>query len=455
MGSGARKLYGRKVAYHIVSGARREFTLPFGRGELAFTLPRGMNATLLKPNHLGPVRSPSRAVADALAAPLGCAPLREIARRGQKVALVVTDTTRACPDYLLVPPILAELNAAGVPDSDIRVVVGIGMHRPTTKDEQYDKLGHEVCSRVEVLNPTPDEPESLADLGTTPNGVPITVSKLVADADLVVATGIVEPHQYAGYSGGCKTVAIGAAGEPTIRATHSPQMLDNPGTRLARLEDNPFYEAITEAGLRAGLRFILNVVQDDDLRILAVRAGEPVTTHRTLAQFAASVYTRPIQHQFDIAIAGVGYPKDANLYQASRAASYLFFAPTPVVREGGAIVIAAACPEGVGTGVGEASFYRIMRSARRPSDILAEARERGYPPGGQRAFVMAKVLESCVVYVAGAHDPEVVAHCKMIPVPSVEDALDDCASRMGSWERVLVVPHALQTLPVLTEVPSV
>ncbi|MGC8834374.1 MAG: nickel-dependent lactate racemase [Armatimonadota bacterium] len=432
-----------------MSASRREFSVPFGVSEVVFSVPRGMRVSVLKSNSLPTLPNVSEAVRKALQNPTASPRLSELARSAGNAVIVVTDNTRACPDHLLVPPILSELNEGGIPDENIRIIIGIGMHRPLSRLEAQDKLGRDICERIQVINPQPDDPSSLADLGITESGIPITVNRLVAEADLVVSTGIVEPHQYAGYSGGFKTVAIGAGGEPTIRATHSPQMLDHPGTRLAKVDGNPFQEAITEAGRRAGLRFILNLVQDEDQNLLAVGAGEPFGVFTEMVKAASRVFTAEIPHQFDVVVAGVGYPKDVNLYQASRAASYMVFAPVPVVREGGAVIIPAPCPEGVGAGSGEAAFYRLMRSASSPRHILNEARQFGYPPGGQRAFVMAKVLEWCTVYVAGCRNPEAAAECKMIPVPTVEDALHDCLLRLGKDIEVLVVPHSLQTLPVV------
>jgi len=227
------------------------------------------------------------------------------------------------------------------------------------------------------------------------------------------------------------------------------QFVDDPRTRLGVLEGNPFHEAISEAALRAGLRFIINVVLDDDKRVLSVMAGEPVETHRRLVAFARSVYQVTIPQRYDVAIGGVGYPKDANLYQASRAASYLYFAPTPVVRPGGYLIVPARCGEGAGDGVGEQRFYRAMRDAPDVQYILEDGRKRGYPPGQQRAFVMAKVLEECKVVIVGSEHPEIVSDCKMIPASTMREALELAVSDLGRDLDVLVVPHALLTLPVV------
>src|SRR5205823_5078081 len=251
----------------------------------------------------------------------------------------VTDPTRPPPDGVPVPPLPDELNDGGIPDARITVIVAVGLHRATTDAEKRGKLGSAV-DRVEAVASNGRDSAMWADLGTIPPyDVPGFTQRLVKEADLVVATGIVEPHQYAGYSGGRKTVAIGCSGEPVITATHGMRFLEDPGVRLAKIEGNPFHETVREIARRAGLRFCLNVVTDDRERVVAVAVGDPDAVLRDLAVKAAALYTRAIPKQYDIVVAGVGHPKDVNLYQASRAATYLRFAPTPVVREGGAIII--------------------------------------------------------------------------------------------------------------------
>src|SRR5437870_6813134 len=253
-----------------------------------------------------PVADLTVATGRALASPLGSAGLADLAaeaiRRGPAARAIigVTDLTRASPDAVLVPPLLDELNRGGIPDGRITVIVAIGLHRPTTESEKREKLGS-VADRVRVVDSNGRDPAMWADLGTIPPyGVPGSTQKLIKEADLVVATGIVEPHQYAGYSGGRKTVAIGCAGEPVITATHGMRFLEDPGVRLAKIESNPFHETISEIARRAGLRFCFNVVTDDGGRVVAVAAGAPDDVLRELVAVAARLYTRPIAKQYDI-----------------------------------------------------------------------------------------------------------------------------------------------------------
>jgi nickel-dependent lactate racemase len=384
------------------------YRIPYNKSIIEFGLPPNMRGTVVVSKRAEPLADVEGAIAEALAQPVGSPPLSELARPGDQVCIVFTDVTRASPDHLLVPALLRELEATGVRDEDVTLLCGIGMHRPSTAEEKVAKLGPDVVARYRVIDNQPQNPEALVDLGVTPGGVPVSVHRAAVEADLLIATGLVEPHQYAGYSGGRKTVAVGAAGEPLIAHTHGPAFIDHPGTRLGRIEGNPFHEA-----------------------------------------FARAIYEVDIPHQYDVAIGGVGYPKDANLYQASRAASYLFFAPTPVVKPGGFLVVPARCDEGAGEGVGEQRFFAAMRDAPGVQSILDDARRNGYPPGQQRAFVMAKVLEKARVVIVGSEHPDVVAACKMTPAATVEEALALAARELGKDLDVLIVPHALLTLPVV------
>jgi len=427
------------------------YRVPFDRGELTFDLPPGWRGRVLESKSVPPIQDVPAAITQAVANPTNSPPLRELARPGDKVCIVFTDVTRASPDWLLVPPVLAELEAAGVRDEDITLLCGVGMHRASTRAEKVAKLGQAIVDRYRVIDHEPQNADALVDLGTTESGIPLSVNKVAYQADLLIATGIVEPHQYAGYSGGRKTLAVGAAGEAMIAYTHGPHMVDHPGTRLGRIEGNPFHEAVTEAARRARLRFIVNVVQDDQKQVVYVRAGEPETTFQELVAFARALYEVPVPQSYDVAVAGAGFPKDANLYQASRAPSYLFFAPRPVVKPGGIFIVPAPCGEGAGEGVGEQRFLKAMQDAPDIQSILDGARRHGYPPGQQRAFVMAKVLEQNDVIVVGAEDPDLIRSAKFLDAPTMEAAFVMVREKLGDDLDVLVVPHALLTLPIVQE----
>ncbi len=434
--------------------------VPYGHEELEFILQPWFDLDVLESSSRQPVGNVDATARASLAAPLGSAPLRELAReavsragpRSAHAVIAVTDLTRACPDDVLVPPLLDELNAGGIPDDRVSVIVAVGLHRATTDEEKRAKLGG-VVDRVRVFDSEGRDPAKWAFLGEVPPyDVPAYVQRAVVEADLVIATGIVEPHQYAGYSGGAKTVAIGCCGEPVITATHGMRFLEDPGVRLGRLVGNPFQATVREIARRAGLRFCINVVTDDRERVVAVASGAPDTVHDHLAGVAAEIYTRPIDKQYDIAIAGVGAPKDVNLYQASRAATYLRFAPTPVVRKGGAIIVPARLDEGAGEGAGEQRFLAALESAASPAAVVEGARVH-FAGGEQRAVMVALTLQHCQIIVAASEAPEVVRLAKLRAAVDVEEALDIAYEHVGRPRRasVLLVPHALHTLPVVRE----
>jgi nickel-dependent lactate racemase len=425
------------------------YRIPFGKENLEVELPASMRGTYLTTRPATPLPDVEGAIAAALADSINSRPLRDLAKQGDTVCIVFTDITRSSPDHLLVPALLSELQTAGVRDKDVTLLCGTGLHRPSTREEKIVKLGRAVVDRYKVVDHDPLNQAGLKELGLTDDGIPLSVNTVAYEADMLIATGIVEPHQYAGYSGGRKTLAIGAAGEEMIAHTHGPQMVDHPGIRLGKIEGNPFHQAITEAARRAGLNFIFNVVQDDHKRPVAILAGEPEATFEELVRVARQLYEVPIHQQFHVVVAGVGYPKDMNIYQASRAASQLFFAPFPVIRDKGVFIVPAPTPEGAGQGLGEHRFLATMQNAVDMDSLLCELRRTGYPPGAQRAFVMAKVLEKAHVIIVGTETPEVVRRLHMIPAADMAEAFQIAVAEIGRSDLdVLIVPRALLTLPV-------
>lgn len=348
----------------------------------------------------------------------------------ETVAIVVTDVTRATPDGLLVDLLLSELGRLGVSRDSVTVVVGLGLHRPMTDAELASMLGDHADLAV---NHDPDDTVTVGEI----DGVPIECNRLVAMADTVLATGMVEPHQYAGFSGGGKTVAIGAGGESLIRYTHGPELLSRDGVRLGRVEANPFRSVVDEAGRACGLEFCLNVTHGPG-GILDVAAGEPRAVVRRLATSARKALSVDIDAQYDAVVAGVGAPKDANLYQTTRAATYVGLGAKNPLRTGGRIVIPAELSEGAGEGTGERRFYSWLSKAE-SADELYERMRSGYEPGAQRAFVLSRVLRDHDVYITNSHAPDVVDDCLMHACATVEAAIEPGSD-------VLVVPDGLQTL---------
>lgn len=435
----------------VESVSDQTFSVPFGRGQLEFSLAPGMTGGALTSETGAPLADPHAAAQTALRHPISSSALDELARGKRRVCIAVTDATRACPDHVLVPPMLQALERAGVPDEAITILVAVGAHRASTEAEKIEKLGEEVVGRYRVVDHDGADDDNLVAVLTGPGGIPFRVNRIAVESDLLLSTGLVEPHQYAGFSGGGKTVAIGCGDDATIAYTHGPAMLDLPGTRLAQLTGNPFQDVVRGVARAAGLDFVANAVLDESGNMINVAYGAPEAVQDHLAETSRPLFTVKIPRQVDIAVAGVGYPKDVNLYQASRAASYLQFAPTPVVRRGGVIIVPAACPEGAGEGAGEQRFLAAMAAPGGAAEVISRARRDGIRPGEQRAYVMALVLQDVDVIVAGIADPEIARAVGFVPAASVEEALAVAAAKVGTSADVLIVPHALQTLPIVAD----
>jgi nickel-dependent lactate racemase len=455
-------------------------------------LPPDWSLTTLEPKPSTPLPDLAAAVEVALSHPLSAPRLIDLASSSSRVCLVFTDATRACPDHVIVPAMLRELDRAGVPDDHITLLCATGLHRPSTREEKIAKLGREVVERYRVIDhdvrhtapaggcrccdPTEQcgagersvRRSNLLPIGseiasrpstplrsaqgalamTVPDG--LTVNRLLWESDLVIATGVVEPHQYAGYSGGGKTVVIGCGSEATIGLTHGPQFLDRPGVRLGQIDGNPFQQFVRDAAQAIGLKFVVNVVLDGDGAAIAVQAGDPIVVHDALVAVARSIYEVPIEHAYDVVVAQVDPPKDVNLYQASRAATYIGLSTTPPIRPSGVIIVAAHCPEGAGQGHGEDRFFVALSQATDLPQLLARYRRDGCQAGEQRAYLLAQVLLNYEVVVAGSQCPQVVEACQLVAASSVEEAIVYAQRRVGPTARVLYLPHSLQTIPSIT-----
>lgn len=403
--------------------------VPLGDGTIEVSLPTCTVRTAIPPggDPIDLVTASRRALDNPHGPRLG-----ERVDSDDSVSIVVTDGTRATPEDVLLEPLIDDLARAGVSREQIQIVVGLGLHRPMSDDEIEAALGEYASLAVN------HDPDDTVEIGRI-DGCSIEIFEPVARSDVVCSTGMVEPHQYAGFSGGAKTAIIGAGGESQIRYTHGPEMLAREGVRLGRYEDNPFRSFLDRAGDLLGVEFCLNVTHGP-AGITGVSAGDPRAVVQDLAATARETLSVPVEQSYDAVIAGVRPPKDVNLYQASRAPTYLVLGASNPLREGGRVVVPARLSEGAGDGRGERRFYDRLASSTDAESLYREMRE-GYEPGAQRAFVLARVLRSHDVWLTNSQAPEVVENCLMNAAPTVDAAVD-------SESDVLVVPDALNTLLV-------
>ncbi len=423
----------------------RRFSLPFGESQISFSVLPPWEVDELHPS-TPPTES---AGGDWLPGPEDT--FAQAVRKAARAVIVFTDATRASPDLLLAKQALQDLLEAGMPANRIAFLCAVGMHRPSTPEEKRAKLGAAIVSRFPVLD---HDPADAITIGRVAD-IPVQVNRLLTGAGtLVVGLGVVEPHQYAGYSGGAKTVVIGCAGGNTIAATHGPRFLNQEGVRLGRIEGNPFQAFVREAGRMVNLVRVYNAVLDETHAPRWFMGGPPDAVHDALVARARALCEIPAAAPYDVVIAGVGAPKDANLYQASRAATYIGLSARPVIRPGGVIVLPAPLPEGAGQGQGEQNFIRALAENSDLSALLARLEAEGCQPGEQRAYMVAQLLRQYRVIVVGAKRPDAVKRAHLAPVETMDEALDLARVWCGTLDRpprLLVVPNALQMLPVPQE----
>lgn len=376
-------------------------------------------------------------VADALASPIGAPPLREVVRPGERVVIVTSDITRPMPTAAVLPHVVAALNRAGIPDADISVVFGLGIHRPHTPQEQQQLVGAEMYARIACEDSTPDD---VAHLGDTSRGTPIDLSRRVVDADRRICLGNIEYHYFAGFSGGMKAIMPGVSTREAIQANHSRMV--EPAAMTGRLDGNPVREDIEEVARKVTVDYIVNVVLDERKRILKAFAGDVVAAHRAGCRYLDSLYSVELDRPADIVVVSAGgFPKDLNLYQAQKALDNAQHA----VREGGVIILTAACREGLG----EAVFEEWLVNAPTSRSLIDRIRQ-DFQLGGHKAAAMAMVMEKAAVYLVSELPPEFVEQLFMTPFPDTQAALGQAFRMQGREAGVLVMPYGGSTLPIVT-----
>lgn len=408
-----------------------EFSLPYGHDFLRLDLSEDTGRVVT----LKPRRSVPDPVALALAAPIGSPPLREMVQPGQAVVIVISDVTRPCPSHLLLPPLVDELAAAGVGDEDILVVSGLGSHRPQSPAERQRLVGPELADRLACID---SDPNRVSYVGTTSRGTPIEAFAPVVAADVRIAVGNVEPHYFAGYSGGAKALVPGVCSLKTIQKNHA--MMVEPGARLGVLDGNPVREDIEEGAALIGLDFILNVILNEDHDIVAAAAGHPVTAHRWACRALDHLSKVTIDEPADIVIVSAGgFPKDINLYQAQKALDNAATA----VKPGGRIIWLAECPEGLGHPTFES--WLVGASA---DEILARI-QQNFVLGGHKAAAIARTLHQAGVSLVSALPADLVRACGLDAYASLEAAVAAALREAAPDPVVAILPEGAAVVPTI------
>ena len=420
-----------------------EINLPFGKETLPLRIADNHLAAILTSdihNYI-PGKSGAELVREALEHPVGTPRLCDMAEGKNKVVVISSDHTRPVPSHIIMPLLLAEIRR-GNPDADITILVATGLHRSTTRDELRDKYGEEIFNREKIVIHDCDDEKNLVRVGKLPSGGELILNRLAVEADLLVAEGFIEPHFFAGFSGGRKSVLPGIASRKTVIYNHNSTFIANENARTGKLDGNPIHTDMLYAARAARLDFIVNVVIDAAHEPIYAVAGDCDLAHRVGREFLAS-HCRKKAVPADIAIStNGGYPLDQNLYQAVKGMT----AAEATVREGGVIVMVAKAVDGHG---GE-SFYKTFRDAadlpalmqsfldRKPEDTIVDQWE---------SQILARILLKCrVIFVSSCPD-ELIREMHMIPAHTMDEAMETAIRLVGKEDyRVTVIPDGVSVI---------
>ena len=416
--------------------------LPYGRETLREELPDGQVLAVAE-NHLEdyvPDRTEEELVRAALEDPIGSPTLEELARGKERVVVIASDHTRPVPSRLIIPPMLAAIRR-GNPAAKITLLIATGCHRGTTRAELEEKFGPEIVENEKIVVHDCADEENLVTLGTLPSGGTLRINRLAAEADLLVSEGFIEPHFFAGFSGGRKSVLPGIAAKETVYWNHNAAFIKDPHARAGELERNPIHRDMIYAARAAKLAFICNVVINSRHEVLGAFAGDCDLAHRAGAEFLQKLCgtTLPIA---DIVITtNNGHPLDQNIYQAVKGMS----TAETVCKEGGVIIMAAACEDGHGGEV----FARTFREGGRAAEILEriEATPASETEADQwQSQIFARVLKKCRVVLISKADPELVRSLQMVPAANMEEALAAARELVGREGSIVVIPQGVATI---------
>jgi len=414
--------------------------LAYGSGNLPIEVPDN-RTTVIEPAHIDGLADEKMAVLNALQNPIGSQPLLERIPADTKICIAFTDLTRATPNDRIIPWLLEHI---GGPSDNITLLNQLGTHRPNTQEELETMLTPEVVANYRVLNHEPENPEALVQVGTTAEGIPALINRHIVDADLSIITGFIEPHFFAGFSGGVKGIMPGCAGLETVMSNHGAKNIGDPQSTFGITEGNPLWEELRNIALKTGPSFVLNVTLNEKRDITNVFAGDIIEAHKIGCEFVKNSAMQRVEQPFDIVVTtNSGYPLDLNLYQGVKGMS----AGARVLKKGGTLILAAECREGVPDG---SPLDDLLRSADSIEEILTMLSTPGFVrPEQWQAQIQALVQRHAEVLVHSMLDDDTLEACHLIPCGDISAEVTKRLDQLGPDARIAVLPQGPLTIPYL------
>lgn len=415
-----------------------EISLPYGDTVLKAMIPTKNIAFILSTKGIKGLENEREAIANSLRSPIECPPLRDCINKNDKVVVIVTDNTRPCPDDRLLPPILAELEEK-LPRENITIIVALGLHPPLDKQELVKKLGKDIVENYNVLN---HDVNQTVNIGTTSRGTPVDINTRVVEADFRISTGFIEPHFFAGFSGGRKSIAPGVFSVRSAYKNHGYKMIEHPRTRAGVLKGNPLHEDLVEQAKMAKLNFIVNVLLNKQREITHVVAGHPIEAHERGCEIERGIAGIKVAHKVDITITtNSGAPLDLDLYQSCKGIDVA----AQITRDGGIIIAASSCC----TGIGPEEFRTLHASVSSPEEVLQKIK-RLEPIGVQwENQILARIQMKNDIYLVSGLEDSVVTDMMITPIRTIEEGLEKAFKALGNDAEIAVIPEGPLVLPLL------
>jgi nickel-dependent lactate racemase len=420
--------------------------LDYGRDGLSVEVPDENLNAILGLNPAPPLADPTGAVQASLQNPVGSPPLAELSRGRRTACVVISDITRPVPNRIILPPVLGCLEEAGIPRSGITILVATGTHRPSTQAELLEMVGPEIVREYRIVNHDARDPASHERIGTGPNGTPFEVDRRYLEADIKITTALIEPHFMAGYSGGRKSVCPGICSLETVKTWHGPRFIGHARADSGILQGNPLHEDAVQASRLAGTDFIVDVALDEARRITGVFAGDLEAAWYRGVEHVERVVQARLDAPVDVVLTtSAGYPLDLTYYQAVKG----MVGALPAVKEGGSIVLAARCAEGLGS--------REFAEALLNYDDIEAFVSRLYEPGffipdqwEVQELAKARRKAQVLCYSEGI-DPDTLSRCFVEPISSVEAGVRQALAQHGPSARLAVIPKGPYVVPVVSQ----
>ena len=420
--------------------------IPYGKSAVNLDLPDKNILAVLQSSRFDEPVDESEIIRRALNKPVESESLRHLASKKKKICIVVSDYTRATPNKLLVPPIIESLKESGRKIDEISILVANGLHKPASQGELKEFLGEEIVEEFEVINHDAEDEKSLAYVGETSFGTKVLVNRLVTESDFIVLTGLIEPHFFAGYSGGRKAILPGVSGKETIFANHSFKMIIHPLSRYGILDGNPIHEDMVEAAkmLRKSM-YLVNVVIDKKHKVIGAFAGNVFKAHVKGVNFLNKYIKVNAPTKANIVVtSNGGYPLDRDLYQAVKGMA----TGELIVEKGGVIVIFAECIDGIGRG--HEMFYRLLAEAKTPKEVLERIKCEEPIKDQWEAQILARILKDVkVILVTNNIKHSMIEEMHMTPASNPEEAMEEAYRAAGKESKIVVIPEGPYVIPAV------